>query len=68
MTSKRKPLLLAAVLLCLPFTACNKKCVCESYSGAVHEYTEEEVDAQGGSCNNMKIQANTLYYSHCAWE
>lgn len=56
-------LLLASLLL----GSCHKTCVCTSFSGREREYTEAEVDAHGGSCENMIMQAGTRYYSECVW-
>ena len=59
---------LAAVLLAsMLLGSCHKTCVCTSFSGREREYTEDEVDAQGGSCENMIMQAGTRYYSECVW-
>lgn len=66
---KRRSLYLLASLLAstLLMCACHKTCVCTAYNGAEHEYTEEEVDEQGGSCANMVMQGGWQYYSVCVW-
>ena len=51
----------------LSATGCQKNCVCTGFNGVEHVYSEDEVDAQGGSCSNMIIQAETRYYSFCEW-
>jgi hypothetical protein len=63
---KRKLFILALLALCC--TACHKNCVCTGYNGAERTYSSDEVDALGGSCSNLIIQANTRYYSYCRWE
>ena len=68
MTKVRTIAIMAFMLLAsLLLGSCHKTCVCTSFSGREREYTEAEVDAQGGSCANMIIQAGTRYYSECVW-
>jgi len=57
---------LAALLLCL--ASCHKTCVCTGYNGAERTYTSDEVDALGGNCSYLTVQANTRLYSYCRWE
>lgn len=67
MKQKIKGSLLLALVASLSMVGCHKKCVCTSYSGAEREYSVDEVDAQGGSCANMIMQADIRYYSYCEW-
>lgn len=60
---------LGGVLLLLLLTVgCKRECVCYGYDELEHLFSEEEVDANGGSCQNMIIRANTRLYSVCSWE
>ncbi len=68
MKKKRIWIALLAVV-CLAMTSCYKRCACSGYNGFVYYFTPDEVDAMGGgSCDNMRYQANTQYYSYCEWE
>lgn len=60
-----------AVLLLLSTTmlvGCRRTCVCYGYDELEYRYSEEEVDAHGGNCSNMIMQAGTRYLSYCNWE
>ena len=66
---KRKILTLLCVAVAgVTLAACHKNCACYGYDGQQHDYTADEVDAHGGSCSNMIIQAQTRFYSYCHWE
>ena len=54
-------------LLLIFCSSCHKTCYCTGFNGMEHAYTEEEVDAHGGGCSNMIMQADTRYYSVCVW-
>ena len=58
---------LLPTILLIFCASCHKTCYCTGFNGAEHEYTEEEVDAHGGGCSNMIVQADTRYYSVCVW-
>ncbi len=67
---KRRSLVTITVFLLVSmfFGACHKKCVCFSFNGSERTYTRDEVDALGGSCTGLELQANTRLYSYCQWE
>ena len=69
MMKRRKYLLFAACLLAaMALASCHKTCSCIQYNGVVQEYTSDEVEEHGGSCYDMRIQANRPYYSYCEWK
>lgn len=65
---KKIAMLLVVAGVTLLLASCHKECVCTGFDGIDRTYTDEEVDAQGGSCSNMVIQARTRFYSYCRWE
>ncbi len=65
--NKKMGLMLLGGLL-LVAVGCKRECVCYGYDELEHRFSEEEVEAEGGSCQNMIIRANTRLYSVCNWE
>ena len=49
-------------------TGCDKQCHCYAYDGTQPFYTEEEVEANGGTCADMAYFANIRRYSLCEWD
>lgn len=68
MKNKAPLLLIPCLLVALFLASCQRTCICYGYDGLEHRYSEEQVDANGGNCQNMIIQANTRFYSVCNWE
>ncbi|MBR1799643.1 MAG: hypothetical protein IJ761_07125 [Bacteroidales bacterium] len=58
----------ALAMLTLGLTSCHKECGCVSYDGSEHVYSAAEVEANGGSCDNMVWLGTTRFYSVCSWE
>ena len=58
-------IILSSILL---FASCQKTCRCYQYNGSVRDYSQQDVKNHGGSCSDMKYQANYQFYSLCEWD
>ena len=66
---KKKLLIITLLsLAALSFAACHKTCLCYGYDELEHEFSEEDVDAHGGNCANMRNYPVDNHYSVCNWK
>ena len=65
---KRKAIILCAAVAALCMASCHKTCVCYRYDGGTDEYSADEVDRRGTTCDNMILQAGQQYYAVCNWD
>ncbi len=65
---KHKSLILLCIaLLTSCCAACHKTCTCHAYNGTEVEFSAEELDEIGRSCQEMEYYNYGLVYSYCEW-
>lgn len=65
---KKRYLFLIAIASTILLASCQKTCICQGYDQLEHPFSEEYVDAHGGSCANMRHYPVEYTYSVCNWE